>query len=62
MPGLINQLAKSIRPPHSPRCTQQDKLFRTFAGFRLHNEHSTSVSLSAYQYSISNQKLKEPFL
>ena len=30
MPGLLNQLAKGIRLPHSPSCTQQDKLFRTF--------------------------------
>lgn len=62
MPKLLEKIATNICKPHDNSCTQQDRLFRTYAGFRMRNEHSSLVSIESYQRSIVRLKLdNEPF-
>jgi prophage maintenance system killer protein len=62
MPKLLEKIATNICKPHDNSCTQQDRLFRAYAGFRMRNEHSSLVSIESYQRSIVRLKLdNEPF-
>lgn len=62
LPIFLNNLAKNIIQPHINSFTIQDRLFRTFGGYRPHNEHSSMVSVQSYRQSIFRQKLDtKPF-
>ena len=62
IPSLLERIAQNIVKSHDSTCTQQDRLFRTYAGYRLHNEHSSLISVQSYQLGIFKQNLQDkPF-